>query len=167
MKVDVYVDIDTNEIEGKLNKLLHDKRVMLNVHNTLAKMCEPYVPYLHGNLSESGMRNVTPDGVTYIGDYARYQYFGEVYGPNYHYITDDGMVRWYSPPTKSPTGRPIIYNTEWVSPDGVNIVQIPRGNVVHPLASAKWDKAMLRDHKDDFNKQVKDILVKEARNQWQ
>lgn len=28
----------------------------------------------------------------------------------------------------------------------------------HPLASAEWDKAMLRDHRDEFNSEVKDII---------
>ena len=29
----------------------------------------------------------------------------------------------------------------------------------HPLASARWEKAMLRDHRDEFNAKVKEILV--------
>ena len=28
----------------------------------------------------------------------------------------------------------------------------------HPLASARWDKAMLRDHGDEFLQEVEDIL---------
>lgn len=28
----------------------------------------------------------------------------------------------------------------------------------HPLASAQWDKAMLRDHGDEFNQEVAEIL---------
>lgn len=28
----------------------------------------------------------------------------------------------------------------------------------HPLASAYWDKAMLRDHGDEFNQEVKDTI---------
>lgn len=28
----------------------------------------------------------------------------------------------------------------------------------HPLASAKWDEAMLRDHGDEFNQEVKDTI---------
>ena len=28
----------------------------------------------------------------------------------------------------------------------------------HPLASAKWDEAMMRDHGDEFNQEVKDTI---------
>lgn len=28
----------------------------------------------------------------------------------------------------------------------------------HPLATSRWDKAMLRDHGDEFNKEVEDLL---------
>lgn len=28
----------------------------------------------------------------------------------------------------------------------------------HPLASAKWDEAMLRDHGEEFNQEVKDTI---------
>lgn len=34
----------------------------------------------------------------------------------------------------------------------------------HPLASAHWDKAMLRDHRGEFNTKVKEIIV-EAMNE--
>ena len=33
----------------------------------------------------------------------------------------------------------------------------------HPLASAHWDEAMLRDRGDEFRKQVEDILKRRAR----
>lgn len=33
----------------------------------------------------------------------------------------------------------------------------------HPLATAKWDEAMMRDRGDEFEKEVKDILVRRYR----
>lgn len=33
----------------------------------------------------------------------------------------------------------------------------------HPLASAKWDEAMLRDRRDEFIANVKEILIRRAK----
>lgn len=84
---------------------------MLAIHNTLAKMCDPYVPFLEGPLSQTAV--ITAEGVTYIQPYARYQYYGE----NFNHTLDK-----------------------------------------HPLASAKWDEAMLRDHREQFDAEVEDII---------
>jgi hypothetical protein len=84
---------------------------MLAIYNTLAKMCDPYVPFLNGPLSQTHV--VSPKGVRYIQPYARRQYYGDDFN----------------------------HTTEY-----------------HPLASSRWDKAMLRDHGDEFNAEVKDII---------
>jgi len=109
----------TIDIKSKLNKALRDKldtinnnpTTMLAIHNTLAKMCDPYVPFLEGPLSQTAV--VSPTGVTYIQPYARYQYYGDDFN----------------------------HTTEY-----------------HPLASARWNEAMMRDRGDEFVKEVEDIL---------
>lgn len=102
------------QISQKLQQKLSDinnPTTMLAIHNTLAKRCDPYVPFLEGPLSQTAV--VSSEHVKYIQPYARYQYFG----------VDFNHTKEY-----------------------------------HPLASAMWDKAMLRDQGDEFNKEVKDIL---------
>lgn len=92
-------------------KDINSPGTMLTIHNTLAKRCDPYVPYLHGPLSQT--IHISSKGVTYTQPYARRQYFGD----DFHHTLDK-----------------------------------------HPLASARWDEAMMRDHGDEFNQEVEDIL---------
>lgn len=113
--INIEVNIDDRVIAKKLNFIANDA-CMLEIHNLLAKMCDPYVPFLEGPLSQT--HTVTPKGVTYIQPYARYQY----YGVNFNHTKE-----------------------------------------YHPLASAMWDKAMLDDHGDEFLAQVKEILIRRAK----
>lgn len=72
--VGIKVEIDPSKIQGKISNLI-DEQTMLMIHQELSKMCEPYVPFLSGTLSGSGVANVTAQGVTYSTPYARYQYY--------------------------------------------------------------------------------------------
>lgn len=99
-----------NAIQRKLSEI-NNPTTMLAVHNTLAKMCDPYVPFLEGPLSQTVQ--VSSDGVRYTQPYARYQYFGD----NFNFTLEK-----------------------------------------HPLASARWDKAMMRDHGGEFIAEVEEIL---------
>ena len=110
----VKVSVDKNIISKQLQERLAqvgNPTTMLAIHNTLAKRCDPYVPFLNGPLSQTNI--VSAEGVRYIQPYARYQYYG----------VDFNFTRDY-----------------------------------HPLASAMWDKAMLRDHGTEFYNEVKDII---------
>lgn len=113
--VNVKVNIDDAAIMAKLHRLT-DEATMLEIHNLLAKMCDPYVPFLNGPLSQT--IEITPNYVRYTQPYAHYQYNGV----GFNHTLDN-----------------------------------------HPLASAKWDEAMLRDRREEFEKQVKDILVRRAK----
>lgn len=143
--VQVKVEINDATIKRKLDSLI-DSRTMLQIHNLLAKMCDPYVPFDEGVLSQSV--DISPESVRYTQPYARYQYYGEVYGPNIPIIENGVVVGWFSPPgqKKHPTGRPINYNTN-----------------SHPLATSKWNEAMMRDHREEFIEQVRQILRQRAR----
>ena len=114
IKTTVY--IDQRAIENKLTKLLKDERVMLEIHNEFARMCNPYVPFLEGPLSQT--IEVTPWWVKYTQPYAHYQYTG----------------------------------------DGFNFTKD-----YHPLATAYWDKAMMRDHGEEFTATVNQILQRRAK----
>lgn len=142
MSVTITVNVDVNDIAEKVGGAIDDN-TMLEIHNLLAKMCDPYVPMETGTLAQT--IEVTPEYVRYISPYAHYQYVGEVYGPNIPIIENGIITGWWSPPNKakSPTGRAISYSTE-----------------VHPLATREWDKAMMRDRGPDFIQGVKDIIIR-------
>ena len=135
-------------IKPKISEFLKDKiaelnnpTTMLTIHENLAKRCDPYVPMQEGTLAQTV--TITPREVRYTQPYARYQYYGEIYGPNIPIKENGEIIGWFSPPgqPKHPTGRQMQHSTE-----------------KHPLASSKWDEAMLRDHGEEFYKEVEDIL---------
>ena len=137
----VTVSVKINDAIMQKVAEINNPTTMLAIHNTLAKMCDPYVPFLEGSLSQTAI--VTSEDVRYIQPYARYQYYGQIYGPNIPIKENGEIVGWFSPPgqKKHPTGRMMHHTTEY-----------------HPLASSFWDKAMMRDKGDEFNKEVEDIL---------
>lgn len=113
VKVRVQIADDAfQNLEKDLETAFKDDSTMLQIHNELARMCDPYVPFLNNPLSQT--IEVDASGVTYVQPYARYQYHGE----DFNHTVD-----------------------------------------FHPLASAYWDEAMLRDHEEEFLKQVADVLA--------
>lgn len=105
-----------------------------------------YTPYLTGTLAKSAYAatDVGSGEVVYPGPYARYQYYGEVYGPNIPVFEDDSGVptRYFSPPgqEKHPTGRSLQYNTE-----------------INPLAGSHWFERMKADHLQDIIREAKRV----------
>mgnify|MGYP000793250637 FL=1 len=77
------------------------------------------------------MASAIGDGmIVYATSYARYLYYGEVYGPNIPIFEGGELAGFFSPPHKYPTGRPLTYNG---APD--------RG--------AYWFERAMAEHKDD------------------
>lgn len=72
--ITVDVKVDEVALEHTITELIDDK-VMLEIHNLFAKMCDPYVPFLEGPLSQT--IEIQQEGVRYIQPYAHYQYHGE------------------------------------------------------------------------------------------
>lgn len=108
------VKIKVNFNNSKMQKLTEvGPAAMYEMHNLLAKMCDPYVPFLNGPLSQTNVVSTT--GVRYIQPYARYQY----YGTHFNHTKD-----------------------------------------FHPLASAKWDEAMLRDKGKLFDAYIAEIITR-------
>lgn len=107
------------------------------------RFCEPYVPFDKGVLtaSASTATKVGSGEVRYQTPYARYQYYGEVYGPNIP-MTIGGEQTFRSKPgqKKSPTGRELQYNKE-----------------VHPLAGSFWFERMKADHKKDILEEARQV----------
>lgn len=139
VKVDVKFDIEP--LIDKFETIFDDDKFKLAVNNTLARYCDPYVPFLNSPLSTT--IEVTTEGVSYIQPYARYQYYGEIYGPNIPIKQDGEIVGWFSPKgkPKHPTGRKMNYTKDF-----------------HPLATSKWDEAMMRDRGEEFCEEVKRLV---------
>ncbi|MBQ8633183.1 MAG: hypothetical protein IJ420_06215 [Lachnospiraceae bacterium] len=108
-------------------------RVQAYIDNACIRLMNPYTPMESGDLCQSVKRgsDIGSGTLVYASPYARYQYYGEVYGPNYP-ITENGVVvGFYSPPKKQPTGREIEYST-----------------AKHPSAGKLWFERMKADHKE-------------------
>ncbi len=101
----------------------------------------PYVPFDEGILSGSAntATEIGSGEVSYDTPYARYLYYGEIYGPNIPIVENGIVVGWCSPPEKYPTGRQIQYNTD-----------------KNPLAGPYWFERAMADHKDDVLKEAQD-----------
>lgn len=105
-----------------------------------------YVPWKTGSLGKSAYSatQIGSGKVIYPGPYARYLYYGEVYGPNIPVFDDDSGVptRFFSPPgrKKHPTGRALQYRTD-----------------VNPLAGSHWFERMKADHREDILREAKDV----------
>lgn len=111
------------------------------VDAAVIRECFPYLPFDEGILAGSAntATEIGSGEVVYDTPYARYLYYGEVYGPNIPIVENGEIVGWRSPPEKYPTGRELQFSTD-----------------KNPLAGSHWfDRAMV-DHKDD--------VLKEAQN---
>lgn len=144
----VHMDLDTEALLSRLN-LESGGLVQQTIDNAVISWDMQYAPWETGTLAKSPY-SVTAIGsgeVVYPGPYARYLYYGEVYGPNIPIFEDDSgePVGWFSPPgkEKSPTGRELQY-----SPDP------------NPLAGSYWFERMKADHLDDIIKEAKAVVGK-------
>lgn len=111
------------------------------VDAAVVRECFPYLPFDEGALAGSAniATEVGSGEVIYDTSYARYQYYGEVYGPNFP-ITENGViVGFYSPPEKFATGEKLEYSTE-----------------KNPMAGSHWFDRAMADHKDDILKEAQD-----------
>ena len=77
--------------------------------------------------------------MVYDTPYARYQFYGEIYGPNIPIVENGVIVGYRSPPEKHPTGRPLKYNTD-----------------KNPLAGSHWFDRAMADHSEDVLKEAQD-----------
>lgn len=130
--------LDPDALLAKFN-LESGGRVQQFIDKTVIDLSIPYCPFETGLLANSPY-NATEIGsglVVYPGPYARYLYFGEVYGPNIPIFDDDSgePTGWFSPPGKKkhPTGRNLEYD-----------------QTINPLAGSHWVERMVADRKDDI-----------------
>lgn len=107
--------------------------VQRTIDNAVIRYSEPYVPRQTGTLANSPYTRPQLGKVIYPGPYARYQYYGEVMGPNIPIRENGQIVGFFSPPNqkKHLTGRPLHYNGE-------------------PQRGSFWFERMKADHADDI-----------------
>lgn len=150
-KIKVNMTLETPDLIETFTDAINDPETMTEVHNTLFRYCDPYVPMRVGNLAQTV--DITSECVWYKSPYAHYMYEGIVYGPNIPIYEGEGeakvIVGYYSIPgrKKQPTGKDIVYNHDQ-----------------HPLADSHWDKRMMEDRGDEFTKEVSDIILRRMRN---
>lgn len=144
MSAEVRVDI-SGVVRKLKNAFEPDDKLKLYANTRLAAYCQPYVPMGASGML-SGKRLITPEYVEYVQPYARYQYGGEVYGPNIPVRNEAGaIIGWFSPPKqkKHPTGRALTYSKE-----------------LHPLATDHWDQAAMRARGDDLTEEIARYIVR-------
>ena len=97
------------------------------------RLMVPYTPRRNGMLEQSvKLGTVIGSGtLRYLSPYARYLYYGEVYGPNIPIFEGGQLVGFFSPKgqKKHPTGQQMHYDTSR-----------------HPKAGKLWFERMKADH---------------------
>lgn len=115
--------------------------VQKTVDAAVIRECFPYVPFDEGILAGSAntATEIGSGEVVYDQAYAHYQYYGEIWGPNFPIVENGVIVGYRSPPEKYPTGRPLQYNTD-----------------KNPLAGSHWFDRAMADHSEDVLKEAQD-----------
>jgi hypothetical protein len=132
------------QLEVELLSVLNSDRARRGVNKIIADMCYPYVPVKTGNLRDSVA--VGPKEIQWRTEYARYQYYGFVYRPNFFigYNPDTGEAMFRSPAGKKkyPTSIPLTY---------------------HKGGGAFWLETMLAQKSAEMDKRITDYLVDECK----
>lgn len=115
------IDVDPDRIASSIE---NSSAIGIFAATSWHRLYEQYVPMETGVLQ--GSVAISPWEIKHTAVYARYQYYGQVYGPNYPIFQGGVAVGFFSPPgqRKHPTGRSMVYSHSH-----------------HPKASAKWDQA--------------------------
>lgn len=93
---------------------------------------DPYVPFRQGTLKNTAQVSSDGSKLIYTQPYARYQYHGEVMGPNVR--TKDGWRSMAKKGKKRLMGRKLKYSGT--------------------LRGPHWDKRMLADHRGDLERDM-------------
>lgn len=143
MEVNARFNINSAKLIMHQHGLENMGSVQRFIDSEVIRLMGPYTPFRTGSLERSAIiSTVIGSGkVRQNTPYARYLYYGEVYGPNLpirngkiSFNEADGPIeRWVSPKKKSPTGRGLKYDTS-----------------AHPLAGKRWFERMVADHKDEI-----------------
>lgn len=130
----IKVDINVNKILASRG-LGSSTKVQKNLASKVVQLSDPYVPMQQGLLKNT--RTIAADGsqIVYTQPYAHYQYYGEVYGPNY----TNGTRFWSGKAPKKPTGRPLTYSNA-------------------PMRGARWTERMIADKRKELENDVEAFI---------
>lgn len=105
------------------------------VDSECIRLMVPYTPMRTGILAKGAVlgTKIGSGEIHYTVPYARYQYYGKVFGPNKPIVKHGLLVGYYSPPKKYPTGKDLVYN-----------------KAKHPLAQRLWFETMKHNHKEQI-----------------
>lgn len=121
------------------------QRAQEYVDNTCIRLMKPYTPFRNGFLEKSAtLGTVIGSGeIKQIVPYARYQYYGKVYGPNIPLYENGEIIGYFSRKgqKKHPTGADLKYDTS-----------------KHPQAGKMWFERMKADHKDTILRKTAKIV---------
>ena len=144
------LNLNTQQMLAKFN-LQSGGKVQKTIDKAVIDWCQQYCPWETGTLAKSAYTATEMGSGTVIwpGPYARYLYYGEVYGPNIPVFEDNTGVptRWFSPPgqKKHPTGRQLDFSKSQA-----------RGS---PLAGSFWFERMKADHTQDIVREAQAVAT--------
>lgn len=114
IKYNARLDLDGLQDALEARGLKPGGKVQKFIDSEVIRLCDPKVPFATGVLKHSAITaSVIGQGmVVYATPYARYLYYGQVYGPNIpRYEAGELAGFWSSPGKKKhPTGRKLTYN---------------------------------------------------------
>ena len=145
-------NLNKTKLQVMLHFLTDDTETLKGVNQIIADMVKPYVPAKSGALRESV--RVGPKTISWTLPYARYQYYGEVYGPNFPIIKEGTIVGWYSPAKKYPTGRELGLPGEWM---GWKFGYTTPGTKHH------WIDEMMQNDKQSMQMRITNYLKKRVK----
>ena len=164
---EIKVFVNAHDISDKIERGIHDKAVMLDVHRLLFEYCDPYVPQESGHMRENTL--ITPDYVHYNVPYAHYLYRGIKYSPSFKIkakVGDEVVETFYTPAgTKQVASGTLNYNPSIAYPslrdvymNGAKPHTHPKP---HPNATSYWDAKMMAINGEEFTEKIKEVIVKE------
>lgn len=107
--------IEPTKLQQKLLDIINDNSVKRGINQIVGEYANNYVPMNTGSLRDS--MEVDSEKISWGRGlkYARYQYNGEVFGPNIPIVKQGEIVGWFSRPgqEKQPTGRELGIPGEW------------------------------------------------------
>lgn len=126
----VTVNINAKKILSERG-LGSSKKVQKYLASEVVRLSDKYVPMQQGMLKNQ--RQIASDGsqIVYTQPYAHYQYYGEVYGPNY----TNGKRFWSGKAPKKPTGRKLTYNGA-------------------PMRGPRWTERMFADKREEIERSI-------------
>lgn len=116
MKIEFDARLELDDLNAILARrgLLPGGRVQAVADEAVLRYCAPKVPFDTGYLIRQALQtSIIGQGLIVYGTpYARYLYYGEVYGPNIPIFEAGELAGFYSPPgqKKHPTGRKLTYS---------------------------------------------------------